>query len=922
MATSNQSAKTAKPGAGSSRLPPCGFSVSGGKKGNLPVSVEKRPKGKKVTIISNVQGSAKSLLSALSSLLGCGGTSRQEASGQHWTVEIQGDQVDRVAAALTQLGCLRGVKKEVTAENKKKTVEVATRVCAYDKFLRRGEVDRNETPSGAADMMEFADSLIGAECTKWHGPWIYCRGRCEKVDFSDVWHEAFEGPQERSPPPNAVTVSQQSSVTDLNEVLRGLGMLSEVGEASRAWSKTPKNPVSFGLTLTEYRRVALAPGARIIGEDPAAPSSSSTCGGSSKTRSSSAHAAKSVSNQSSTRGPPRRERPLPKEGHFPCERCGCVFGLKRTLMLHFKRAHPGADMRPSTAPVASAAQLPAQSVKKVPGWSSRTAAWPSRAKKSCNTPEPEPQHSVTRGDPEQSQYMGDEEFNRITDEMVAESSWLSPCPVCGEEFAQDLIEAHVDTCLEKVAIVATGGKKNNAGVSRHGNEYSHGDDREHPGEPQEDYHFCQVVQDYAPTGLGNEVQLRVQRGDDVLVLWRQPPDEGGFWAYVLLASSPDCRGYMPMSHLRPVETPAGTNDEMQRAPETQSNSEILQGSIPEEWLESFLILNLSEEYAAEFWHTFESRMKDMPMSAAWLSTMRDVCEKPSKVANISAQPAFAEVSTPQATVKPSTDTGRCPQTASGTGTGSSSSSTSLSPAVQHTVETKLVHTSKASSSTAPSPSREIGNAGEAPVPAISKIDVWEVVQEWIPQGLGDDIQLQARQGELFVLDWVQPPEEGGFWAYGHIQGRPEIPGYLPIDHLASTCTPTRTPESAPATTRRPWRRHRDRALNENAEGQLPGHQSVELLPAKMASPDAEQDEEMQAWATGQLSSLCRRFCQSYLDAGTAYAVLLSCNSSDELRSEAVSLIADNQPVKNFAAELWRRRALAQSLNGQCAAGAA
>jgi len=164
--------------------------------------------------------------------------------------------------------------------------------------------------------------------------------------------------------------------------------------------------------------------------------------------------------------------------------------------------------------------------------------------------------------------------------MVAESSRLSPRTVGAGQFAQDLIEENMDTCLEKVAIVATDGRKNNTGVSGHGNEYSHGDDREHPGEPQEDYHFCQVVQDYAPTGLGNEVQLRVQRGDYVLVVWRQPPDEGGFWAYVHLASSPDCKGYMPMSHLRQVETLAGTNDEMQRTPETPSNPKMLQETLP------------------------------------------------------------------------------------------------------------------------------------------------------------------------------------------------------------------------------------------------------------------------------------------------------------------------------------------------------
>ncbi|CAK0866334.1 unnamed protein product, partial [Prorocentrum cordatum] len=154
------------------------------------VSVEKRPKGKKVTIISNIQGSAASLLSSLSSLLGCGGTKRQEASGIHWTVEIQGDQTERVLAALTQLGCLKGVKKESDEKQDKKQVEVATRQCAYDKFLRRGDEDRK-----GELLAEFRQGTLlpGAECSKWHGAWLYCRGNCERTDTGDVWEEGLCG---------------------------------------------------------------------------------------------------------------------------------------------------------------------------------------------------------------------------------------------------------------------------------------------------------------------------------------------------------------------------------------------------------------------------------------------------------------------------------------------------------------------------------------------------------------------------------------------------------------------------------------------------------------------------------------------------------------------------------------------------------
>ena len=40
-------------------IPACGFLVSATKAGQVPIAVEKRAKGKKVTIISNVSGNAR-----------------------------------------------------------------------------------------------------------------------------------------------------------------------------------------------------------------------------------------------------------------------------------------------------------------------------------------------------------------------------------------------------------------------------------------------------------------------------------------------------------------------------------------------------------------------------------------------------------------------------------------------------------------------------------------------------------------------------------------------------------------------------------------------------------------------------------------------------------------------------------------------
>jgi len=58
-------------------VPACGFGVSATKKGELPLRIEKRARGKKVTLIPNVVGDASKLARALMGMLGVGGTARQ-----------------------------------------------------------------------------------------------------------------------------------------------------------------------------------------------------------------------------------------------------------------------------------------------------------------------------------------------------------------------------------------------------------------------------------------------------------------------------------------------------------------------------------------------------------------------------------------------------------------------------------------------------------------------------------------------------------------------------------------------------------------------------------------------------------------------------------------------------------------------------
>ena len=73
----------------------------------MPVTTEKRPRGKTVTLISNVRGDKGELIQMLKQALGCGGR-----AVAHDTVEIQGDHADAIQGLLLRhvgVGAMRGV---------------------------------------------------------------------------------------------------------------------------------------------------------------------------------------------------------------------------------------------------------------------------------------------------------------------------------------------------------------------------------------------------------------------------------------------------------------------------------------------------------------------------------------------------------------------------------------------------------------------------------------------------------------------------------------------------------------------------------------------------------------------------------------------------------------------------------------------
>ncbi len=83
------------------------FQVGGTKKGGMPVTTEKRPRGKTVTVIGNVKGDKAELIRLLKSSLGCGG----HAIG-HDRVEIQGDHASAIQDLLLKhggSGAMKGV---------------------------------------------------------------------------------------------------------------------------------------------------------------------------------------------------------------------------------------------------------------------------------------------------------------------------------------------------------------------------------------------------------------------------------------------------------------------------------------------------------------------------------------------------------------------------------------------------------------------------------------------------------------------------------------------------------------------------------------------------------------------------------------------------------------------------------------------
>lgn len=89
------------------------YSIRGTKKGALPITVEKRPKGKVVTVIANVTGDSKALLHDLQLAAGTGGTAYADK------IELQGNHESLAESLLRKKKCLQGVAKPAEVPSKK-----------------------------------------------------------------------------------------------------------------------------------------------------------------------------------------------------------------------------------------------------------------------------------------------------------------------------------------------------------------------------------------------------------------------------------------------------------------------------------------------------------------------------------------------------------------------------------------------------------------------------------------------------------------------------------------------------------------------------------------------------------------------------------------------------------------------------------
>uniref|UniRef100_A0A7S2SVH2 UBA domain-containing protein n=1 Tax=Rhizochromulina marina TaxID=1034831 RepID=A0A7S2SVH2_9STRA len=235
---------------------PALWRVRGTKKGDLPVGVEKRSKGKVVTVVFNVDGDSAALLRALQRRMGVGGTSTRH------TVEVQGEHKEVVELFLRDhrghLVNVRGAKEAPAAPDEPPAPEVAQAPRAERRKPRHQKSREIPIPRVTPPAVPVRNSKPRCPMN-----WPYCSGWCYTPDepgedfnhlsrLTDSWWLLNDEVGNGSTPSARVGLRRHRSLapslpggrdmsdTELVQALRVLGLSAEpcnCGDASHFRSR-------------------------------------------------------------------------------------------------------------------------------------------------------------------------------------------------------------------------------------------------------------------------------------------------------------------------------------------------------------------------------------------------------------------------------------------------------------------------------------------------------------------------------------------------------------------------------------------------------------------------------------------------------------------------------------------------------------
>jgi hypothetical protein len=365
----------------------------------------------------------------------------------------------------------------------------------------------------------------------------------------------------------------------------------------------------------------------------------------------------------------------------------------------------------------------------------------------------------------------------------------------------------------------------------------------HDDGPSEQSEETVVVSTYMPPNPGFGDQIQVLKSTQVRVLWRQPKEEGGHWAWVVPLDKHGtevARGYIPLSCLPPRQSKSSVEHCRNKQVSERLRKDVTSNGAGQGELAHRLPIAQSSSVPT----CANSSVAD---SGATRCPSKQVERKQQKSA---VQYSFSQM--PQNPIVESSDlrVSSHPSAIHPAAAFDSGVSMQAEPVgdFPHFSEYPLLPMDEAKSGTVKRWSRAGTAAGTKP-----------------------HLEMKTKDSSLNVL----PAEDG--------RGSKEVKIIF------------------------------EKAATKKSQLDIDSHDKGKLgFKAERSSAvvrDSSQTLNKQIdrkWAISKIKDLSERFCLTPLDHDYALEVLLACSSPDEMRSEAVSMIYDNQLVKNFAAELWRK----------------